>query len=180
MDNKASKKNTHNIENSMHVTNDVNSPVALDNNMQVTNEVNKTVDMTNPVLEIQEIGEKTVEVVLETQLNIKQNVRTDKSESSDEECEEVWCDEYRPLREIMSQVRVENIEEMHTGACLGDLALECASEREEGEIPTLMGKEKLYESDVEHSSISRNSKRIEELSVRKSQRVHTRSQKLNL
>lgn len=67
----------------------------------------------------------------------------------------------------------QNVEE-NKGQQQGALPLGYSSKKEEGEILVLKGKEKLYESDTEQRSI------IEEKFVRKSQRDHTRAQKLNL
>ena len=59
------------------------------------------------------------------------------------------------------------------------LALGCYSDHEEGEIIGLKGKEKAYDSNgVAPSNFEKTNNGVR--TMRKSQRVHTQSQKLNL
>lgn len=108
--------------------------------------------------------------------------------SNDEECEEVWHNE-----ELVAAQSIEVKERKETGVLSktpnkerligkhqGELALGYSSDQEEGEIPLILGKEKVYESDGDVRFDARKTILVEDKVVRKSQRVHTRSQKLNL
>ncbi|KAK0589285.1 hypothetical protein LWI29_012121 [Acer saccharum] len=112
-------------------------------------------------------------------------------EDSNEECEEVWGDEELEVVQETVQTRIEKSPVLpgtpipkpdaddYVGGQKGDLALVCYSDREEGEITGLKGKEKAYDSDgVVPSDLEKTNNGVR--TVRKSQRVHTRAQKLNL
>ena len=64
---------------------------------------------------------------------------------------------------------------MHVGVHQGEVAMGCLFDWDKGEILIMMGKEKLYESDVEYCSNTEKSKIVKETSMRKSKRVHTDS-----
>lgn len=55
-----------------------------------------------------------------------------------------------------------------------------SSEREEGELTSLRGKERAYDSEGNGNSILNPLNNILDKTVRKSQQVHTHAQKLNL
>lgn len=61
-----------------------------------------------------------------------------------------------------------------------ETAMGYLSEREEGEISVLKGKEKMYDSDIGQTMKHEVENVTREKTVRKSLRVHTRLQKLNL
>ncbi|KAL5972808.1 hypothetical protein ACLOJK_039614 [Asimina triloba] len=112
-------------------------------------------------------------------------------DNSDEECEEVWHDDEPELKGSAQADKVqttgldeeENNDHLGSGRPQGEDTTGYSSEREEGEITVLLGKEKLYDTDGERRSTTvkvTKSDAYEEKSVRKSLRVHTRVQKLNL
>ncbi|KAL5998753.1 hypothetical protein ACLOJK_009700 [Asimina triloba] len=112
-------------------------------------------------------------------------------DNSDEECEEVCHDDEPGLRRRAQADRVqttvleeeENNNRLGNGSPQGEVTKGYSSEREEGEITVLLGKEKMYDTDGERQSTAEKvtkSGAYEEKSVRKSQRVHIRAQKLNL
>ncbi|KAL6003473.1 hypothetical protein ACLOJK_023703 [Asimina triloba] len=111
--------------------------------------------------------------------------------NSDEECEEVWHGDEPELQGSAQADKVqttrldeeENNDRLGNGSPQGEVMIGYSSEREKGEITVLLGKEKLYDTDGERRSTAAKvtkSDAYEENSVRKSLRVHTRVQKLNL
>ncbi|KAL5974752.1 hypothetical protein ACLOJK_031423 [Asimina triloba] len=106
-------------------------------------------------------------------------------EDSDKECEKVCCNEdvevvtetnqtWMPVEKspLVSRTPVSGIQK-------GDLASGFYSDREEGEISGLKGKDKAYDSDGDaYSELEK--KYNEDRIVRRSKRAHIRSQKLNL
>ncbi|KAL5997602.1 hypothetical protein ACLOJK_008532 [Asimina triloba] len=106
-------------------------------------------------------------------------------EDSDRECEEVSCNEdvevvletnqtWMPVEKspLVSRTPV-------SGNQIGDLASGFYSNREEGEISGLKGKDKAYDSDGD-AYPEFGKKYNEDRIVRRSKRAHIRSQKLNL
>ncbi|KAL5982678.1 hypothetical protein ACLOJK_016754 [Asimina triloba] len=111
--------------------------------------------------------------------------------NSDEECEEVCYDNESGLKRSAQADRVqttvleeeENNNRLGNDSPQGEVTKGYFSEREKGEITVLLGKEKMYDTDGERQSTAEKvtkSGAYEEKSVRKSQRVHIRAQKLNL
>lgn len=107
---------------------------------------------------------------------------------SDEECEKVWHDEYDDKQRNYVQSG-SAIHMVQTGACSNDpitpringgmgserdIVLGYSSDKEEGEISLIMGKEKAYTSEGD-ICVAAESEGIQEdhKTVRKSQRVHT-------
>ncbi|KAL5992197.1 hypothetical protein ACLOJK_013112 [Asimina triloba] len=112
-------------------------------------------------------------------------------DNSDEECEEVCYDDESGLQRSAQADRVqttvleeeENNNRLGNDSPQGEVTKGYSSEREEEEITVLLGKEKMYDTDGERQSTAEKvtkSGAYEEKSVRKSQRVHIRAQKLNL
>ncbi|KAL6006032.1 hypothetical protein ACLOJK_040077 [Asimina triloba] len=111
--------------------------------------------------------------------------------NSVEECKEVCHDDEYGLQRSAQVDRVqttvleeeENNNRLGNDSPHGEVTKGYSSEREEGEITVLLGKEKMYDTDGERQSTAEKvtkSGAYEEKSVRKSQRVHIRAQKLNL
>ncbi|KAK1578171.1 hypothetical protein Q3G72_028139 [Acer saccharum] len=130
--------------------------------------------------------------MIETESNhgLRNSVENQK-EDSNEECEEVWGDEELEVVQETVQTQIEKSPVLpgtpipkpdaddYIGGQKGDLALVCYSDREEREITVLKGKEKAYDSDgVVPSDLEKINNGVR--TVRKSQRVHTQAQKLNL
>ncbi|KAL5977670.1 hypothetical protein ACLOJK_039198 [Asimina triloba] len=112
-------------------------------------------------------------------------------DNSDEECEEVWHGDEPQLQGSAQADRLqttgldeeENNDRLGNGSPQGEVTTGYSLEQEEGEITVLLGKENLYDTDGERRSTAAKVKKsdaYEENSVRKSLRVHTRVQKLNL
>ncbi|KAL6012411.1 hypothetical protein ACLOJK_002898 [Asimina triloba] len=113
------------------------------------------------------------------------NYADNQLEDSDKECEEVCCDEdlevvpetaqtwtYVEKSPLSSRMPV-------LGKQIGKLASGSYSDQEKGEITGLKGKGRAYDSDGDvHSEFGKNF--TEDVIVRRSKRVPTRSQKLNL
>ncbi|KAL6012788.1 hypothetical protein ACLOJK_003277 [Asimina triloba] len=102
-------------------------------------------------------------------------------DNSDEECEEVCHDDEPGLQRRAQADRVqttvleeeENNNRLGNGSPQGEVTKGYSSEREEGEITVLLGKEKMYDTDGERQSTAgkvTKSGAYEEKSVRKSQR----------
>ncbi|KAL5987783.1 hypothetical protein ACLOJK_035537 [Asimina triloba] len=111
----------------------------------------------------------------------------------DEECEEVWCDKENEVASETLQLKgkefsdvsknlvdeTENI--LVENRLLEDLAMVYSSDPEKEELTGSRGKEKAYDFKGADRSVAYKLKNISsDKTVRKSQRVHTRTQKLNL
>lgn len=123
---------------------------------------------------------------------------------SDEECEEVWCEEEpgatskenksqgeaelvisvgdtmeisRPLVSIVSSEEVSNIA---TAQVLSVIEPVYSLDKEMEDQNLRLGKAKVYDSDVDPCSLSSQSTGLERTVVKNSQRVHSRPQKLSL
>ncbi|KAL5984754.1 hypothetical protein ACLOJK_041376 [Asimina triloba] len=112
---------------------------------------------------------------------------------SEEECDEVWCDkENEEALEFMqlkgkesSELPKNRVDEMKNvlakNRLPGDSTMGYCSSQEEGEILVSRGKENVYDSEGANRSDARKYEKItSDKTVRKSRRVHTRTQKLNL
>ncbi|KAL5984719.1 hypothetical protein ACLOJK_041341 [Asimina triloba] len=113
------------------------------------------------------------------------NCADNQLEDSDKECEEVCCDE--DLEVVPETAQTWTYVEKSPlssrspvlGKQIGELASGSYSDQEEGEITELKGKGRAYDSDGDvHSEFEK--KINEDVIVRRSKRVPTRSQKLNL
>lgn len=118
-------------------------------------------------------------------------IAENQNDVSDEECEEVWCDKEneedlelvqmqdKELSGVPRTLVAEMANVISDNRLQGELAMGYSSEHEDGEITGLRGQEKAYDSEGADRSDTERLKITLDKTVRKSQRVHTRSQKLN-
>ncbi|KAL5978325.1 hypothetical protein ACLOJK_029442 [Asimina triloba] len=112
---------------------------------------------------------------------------------SEEECDVVWCDkeneealEFMQLKGKESfELPKNRVDEMKIvlveNRLLGDSTMGYCLSQEEGEVLVSRGNEKAYDSEGANRSDAGKYKKItSNKMVRKSRRVHTRTQKLNL